>query len=194
MSRSVISDFGNCARVKYGGRRIDNFDAKSVSFLDLGSVSDIRMRHTARDTQVLAAAERRVESPSDVHIEPSNAPESRKSPTSLGSPVLPLAAGALALAIFVIDTFTPFGMAVAVLYVIVVLMAATFCDRRGTLIVGMGCAALTLVPSPSRMARIREHRVHALHCQPLAIAITTFLILKNKAAEACCASRRTCST
>ena len=38
--------------------------------------------------------------------------------------IFPLTAVAFATAIFVIDTFTPLGIAVAVLYVVVVLMAA----------------------------------------------------------------------
>ena len=49
------------------------------------------------------------------------------------------------MAIFAVDTFTPFGMAVAVLYVLVILIAANFCDRRQLLAVGLGCVALTLV-------------------------------------------------
>jgi PAS domain S-box-containing protein len=133
---------------------------------------------------VLTAAERRAESPSDVHIQLSSAPESRKASTSLGFPGLPVAAGALALAIFVIDTFTPFGMAVAVLYVIVVLMAANFCDRRGTLIVGIGCAALTVLAfSISHGTHYESTAFMRCIVSLFAIAITTFLILKNKTAE-----------
>ena len=44
---------------------------------------------------------------------------------------LSLVAVAFATAIFAIDTFTPLGLAVAVLYVVVVLMAGRFLDRRG---------------------------------------------------------------
>ena len=38
---------------------------------------------------------------------------------------------ALTLGIFVVDTLTPYGFAVAVLYVIVVLLAGSFLRRRG---------------------------------------------------------------
>lgn len=49
-----------------------------------------------------------------------------------GSTLLPLAAIAFAVAIFVVDTFTPLGIAVAALYVVVVLMAGRFLQPRGT--------------------------------------------------------------
>jgi hypothetical protein len=67
---------------------------------------------------------------------------------SIGTQELPasrLIAGALAIIIFVIDTFTPLDIAIAVLYVIVVLMAANFLRRRGVILVGLACAALTLL-------------------------------------------------
>ena len=66
-------------------------------------------------------------------------------PGYLSSRVLPFAAGALAVLIFIIDTFTPFPDAVAVLYVIVVLIAASFCYQRRVLIVGIGCIVLTML-------------------------------------------------
>src|SRR5437879_11014902 len=53
------------------------------------------------------------------------------SPASAVSPILPLTAGAFAIGIFLIDTFTPLDIAIAVLYVIVVLIAANFMQRRG---------------------------------------------------------------
>src|SRR5215468_2218210 len=59
--------------------------------------------------------------------------------------VLLVAAGVLALAIFVFDTVTPFGMAVAVLYVLVVLIAGAFMQGRGILLTSAGCAALTVL-------------------------------------------------
>jgi hypothetical protein len=52
------------------------------------------------------------------------------------SPVHLVAAGVIALAIFIVDTATPLDIAIAVLYVVVVLMAATlfsgvaFCSWR----------------------------------------------------------------
>lgn len=58
--------------------------------------------------------------------------------------VLPLLAAALAIAIFAIDTASPRGMAVAVLYVLVVLMSASFLPHRGVLAVSAACIAATL--------------------------------------------------
>jgi PAS domain S-box-containing protein len=58
---------------------------------------------------------------------------------------MPLLATLLAVAIFVIDTATPLEFAVAVLYVGVVLLAMDFAGRRGTLLVTVACAGLTLL-------------------------------------------------
>jgi PAS domain S-box-containing protein len=51
----------------------------------------------------------------------------------------------LALGIFIVDTFTPFGIAIAVLYVIVVLLADQFTDARGVFQVSTVCGAMTLI-------------------------------------------------
>jgi PAS domain S-box-containing protein len=51
----------------------------------------------------------------------------------------------LALAIFVVDTFTSFGIAVAVLYVIVVLLSDQFTDSRGVILVSAVCGLLTVI-------------------------------------------------
>src|SRR3546814_2184446 len=70
------------------------------------------------------------------------APDRRKP----GTPrAMPLLAALLTLCIFVTDTFSPLNFTVAVLYVIVVVMAAGFCSRRGLLAVSAGCVALTLL-------------------------------------------------
>jgi len=71
----------------------------------------------------------------------------RTSPTSSLSnwPASRLIAGALAIIIFAIDAFTPLDIAIAVLYVIVVLMAANFLRRRGVILFGLACAGLTLL-------------------------------------------------
>ena len=68
------------------------------------------------------------------------------SPAALSTSVLaPLLAGLFAIAVFVVDTVTPLDIAVAVLYVVVVLMAANYFQLRGVLLVAMGCLALTVV-------------------------------------------------
>ncbi|MGO4129064.1 sensor histidine kinase [Inquilinus sp. YAF38] len=59
--------------------------------------------------------------------------------------LLPLLTAALALAIFLFDTFSPMKIAVAVLYAIVILMSVGFLDRRGVLLVALGCGGLTVI-------------------------------------------------
>jgi PAS domain S-box-containing protein len=103
---------------------------------------------------------------------------------SLSSRLFPLAAAALAIVIFLIDTFSPLGMAVAVLYVIVVLIAANFCEWRGVLLVALGCGALTLISFSISHGTHYESPAFARCLVSLsAIAITSFLVLKNKSSE-----------
>jgi two-component system, LuxR family, sensor kinase FixL len=59
--------------------------------------------------------------------------------------VLPLLAGIVATTIFVVDTVTPLDVAIAVLYVAVVLLAMDFAGQKGILIVAGGCAVLTVL-------------------------------------------------
>ena len=54
-------------------------------------------------------------------------------------------AGALATGIFIFDTVSPLQFAVAVLYVIVIFMAAISYQRRGVLMAASGCIALTIL-------------------------------------------------
>ena len=87
---------------------------------------------------------------------------------SLSSRLFPLAAVALAIVIFLIDTFSPLGMAVAVLYVIVILIAANFCEWRGVLLVALGCGALTLISfCISHGMHYEKSRIRPLPHQPL---------------------------
>jgi hypothetical protein len=63
---------------------------------------------------------------------------------------LPIAAAALAVAIFLADLFTEMGIGhlgilVASLYVIVVLMSARFLRARGVVLVSAGCIGLTVL-------------------------------------------------
>ena len=98
--------------------------------------------------------------------------------------LLPAAAASLALAIFLLDTFSPLGMAVAALYVIVVLMAANFCDQRGVLLVSLGCAALTILAFLISHGLDLESTSFARGLVSLAaIAIAATLAFQNKAAE-----------
>jgi len=95
------------------------------------------------------------------------------------SRILPFATGALALGIFIVDTMPSLDIAVAVLYVVVVLMSLNFCARRGVLLVGAGCVALAII------SYVLSHDVLQLdsalgRClvSLLAIVITTLLALR----------------
>jgi PAS domain S-box-containing protein len=59
--------------------------------------------------------------------------------------VLPVATAVVATAIFIADNETSNEVAVAVLYAVVVLMAARFLDARGVMLVAAGCVGLTVV-------------------------------------------------
>jgi len=58
---------------------------------------------------------------------------------------LPLLALLVAAAVFAVDTLTPFDIAVAVLYVVVVMLSLSFAGRRGMLLIAAGCMGLTLI-------------------------------------------------
>ncbi|OQW59345.1 MAG: hypothetical protein A4S14_05070 [Proteobacteria bacterium SG_bin9] len=55
------------------------------------------------------------------------------------------AAALLALGIFIVDAFSPFGVAIAVLYVVVLLVANQFASRNGLILIGTGCFILTVI-------------------------------------------------
>ena len=59
--------------------------------------------------------------------------------------VLPVATAVVAIAIFIADTVTTSTWRYAVLYVVVVLMAARFLSARGVMLVAAGCLGLTVV-------------------------------------------------
>ena len=105
------------------------------------------------------------------------------SPTPNSSPLHPLAAAALAVTIFVVDAFTPLDMAVAVLYVVVVLMAANFLDRRGLLLVSAGCLTATVVAYLMAHGLTMTTALGRCVMSVAAIAITAFLALQNQTAS-----------
>ena len=105
------------------------------------------------------------------------------SPTIKASSILPMAAAVLATGIFVADTLTDLEVAVAVLYVAVVLMSVGFCRKRGVVLISFGCMTLTLLsyfltPGGSPTAGVINCGISLL-----AIGATTFLILKIKSVE-----------
>src|SRR5262245_29479764 len=75
----------------------------------------------------------------------------------------PLLASAFAAGIFIVDAFVDIHIAIAVLYVGVVLMSLSFCDRKGILAVTLGCIGLAFLalvvqhgfePSKEAVARV----------------------------------------
>lgn len=91
----------------------------------------------------------------------------------------------LAAVIFALDTFSPFDMAIAVLYVVVILLAADYVERRGLLAIAGLCVGLTL---------LSYYIIHTdgfelgstMRCAVsiAAIAVTTRLSLRNQEATA----------
>src|ERR1700752_3041359 len=58
--------------------------------------------------------------------------------------VLPIATAAIAIAVFIADTVTDLEVPFAVMYVVVILLAARFCRARALMLVATGCVALTV--------------------------------------------------
>ena len=72
--------------------------------------------------------------------------QERSSPASASFPIRPVVVGLLAIGIFLVDTFIILlPDAVAVLYVVVVLLSVAFLRWRGVLLVSLGCAALAVL-------------------------------------------------
>ncbi|MFG1376178.1 nitrogen regulation protein NR(II) [Xanthobacter autotrophicus] len=88
-----------------------------------------------------------------------------------------------AAAIFLIDTFSPLDMAIAVLYVVVVLFAASFVERAGLLIIAGACIALTVL---SFVIMHADNYTLSATMRGLvsiaAITVTTLLSLRNQEA------------
>jgi PAS domain S-box-containing protein len=101
-------------------------------------------------------------------------------PGLVGSSLLPVVAFALAIGIFIIDTLTPLGIAVAVLYVVVLFIAATFLERRGLLIVAIICVALTILSYVLTHGHSYGSALARGVLSLAAIGVTTVLILKNQ--------------
>ncbi len=101
--------------------------------------------------------------------------------TALSSWILPATAVALALAIFAVDTILPLGMAVAVLYVVVVMSSAEFLPLRGIWFAALGCGGLAvlsyLIEHGATLSGIPFVR---LVVSLAAIAITGFLAAKGQ--------------
>ncbi len=89
---------------------------------------------------------------------------------------------AFAIAIFIVDTFTPLGIAVAVLYAIVVLMAGRFVQRSGLLLISAACIIVTALSFLFQHGLTYGPSLVRCLVSIFAIALTTFLALKSQAA------------
>jgi len=90
----------------------------------------------------------------------------------------------LVLAVFYVDTFTDIEGAIAVLYAIVLLLAAEVTGRTGIILSAAGCLLLTITsyyvthgPEPDFQTTIR------LIVAVVAVLVTVILILRNKSAR-----------
>ncbi|MGV0908620.1 sensor histidine kinase [Martelella sp. FOR1707] len=90
-------------------------------------------------------------------------------------------ASVLAVIIFAVDAFTAFQYAVAVLYVLVLLLFANILGRRGTIVVALLCCLLTVI------GFLVQHPLHEIGAiarlviSVVALAVATVLTLANKA-------------
>jgi signal transduction histidine kinase len=85
----------------------------------------------------------------------------------------------LTIGIFIADTVTELEIAFPAFYTAVVLMAVRFCEKRGVILVGVGCIALTLLSDfLTRDAAPTEAGVINTMISLVAIASTTYLALK----------------
>lgn len=104
-----------------------------------------------------------------------------ESPHGKTSPWLSVATVLFAGAIFAVDTFTPLDVAIAVLYVVVVLMAANLFRRRGLLLVSAACLALTVTSFLSSHGFEIDAAFMRCLVSLSAIVISTILALANQA-------------
>jgi len=100
------------------------------------------------------------------------------------SALLPAATVLLAAGIFIFDTLTDLEIAAPALYVAVVLLAVGSYDRRGVLLVALGCVTLTIVSDLLSAGGSPTAGLINTGISLTAIGATTFLALRIKAAEA----------
>jgi PAS domain S-box-containing protein len=91
---------------------------------------------------------------------------------------------ALAVGVFIAEVMTAEKLTAALFYVLVVLLAARFCNARGIVLVGAGCAGLTLLAF--LLPGVTEPSAPGLKAliNIAVIGLTTFLALQGRSAEA----------
>ena len=118
--------------------------------------------------------------------------QTRKNPVTMGGVqnatphdiVNTVAAAALGAAVFYIDAFTTIESAIAVLYVVVMLLSAGLLSRHGVIFVGVTCNILTLVSYTMGHGFIFDiSSLLRLTVSLSAISVTCALILRNAAAR-----------
>jgi PAS domain S-box-containing protein len=106
------------------------------------------------------------------------------SPTIVTSRALPVIGAAIALGIFILDTITSAEVAIAVLYVGVVLLSARFLQKRGIVVASLGLMALTvlsyLMSTHDQSASIA---LSACLLSMAAIGVTAFLAVQGQTRE-----------
>lgn len=89
----------------------------------------------------------------------------------------------LMLLIFAIDTFSPLDMAIAVMYVVVVLLSASIWARRGVLLATAACLSLTILSYVLTHSEVFSAAAAGrLLVGLLAIGVTSVLVLRGQAA------------
>jgi two-component system, OmpR family, sensor histidine kinase KdpD len=106
-------------------------------------------------------------------------------PAPARSVIMPVVTTALAVAIATVDTLTRSEIAVAVLYVAVVLMSVGFCGRRGVIWVCIGCLLLTLASFLITSYEFGQTAIGIINTliSILVTGLTTYLVLKIESAK-----------
>jgi C4-dicarboxylate-specific signal transduction histidine kinase len=100
-----------------------------------------------------------------------------------GSPLLSLLLVGLTLAIFAVDAFTPLDVAIAVMYVVVVLLSASVWRRRGVILTSAVCLGLTVLAYAfSHAAMFSGPASGRMMVSLAAIGIVSYLALRWQAA------------
>jgi signal transduction histidine kinase len=99
------------------------------------------------------------------------------------SAALPLATAILAIAIFILDTITPYEISAATFYVVVVLLSLRFCRMQGVITVSAICVVLTVVSYVLTPDGNLETGIINTSISLLAIAATTYLAVKSESAR-----------
>lgn len=103
--------------------------------------------------------------------------------SAVRSPLPSIVVGLMIVAIFVVDAFTMLDVAIAVLYVAVVLMSVTFWRRYAVILITLLCMGLTVIAyGLSHHFMLDEGALARCIVSLIAIAVTAFLALRGQAA------------